>query len=114
VGKIGAFILLIDAISLSLVGVFPETVGELHGLFAVLYFILFSIAFLFLGIHFLKYENDSKYFLLGCLFSTMGLGIWFLPWKIWGISGIAIPEFIASLANTIYIVLLSFRLDQRK
>ncbi|MEX0569540.1 MAG: DUF998 domain-containing protein [Candidatus Njordarchaeota archaeon] len=110
-GKIGAMILLIDAISLSLVGVFPETVGRLHGLFAVLYFILFPVAFLFLGTFFLKHESNLKYCLISYLFSIIGLGVWFLPWRTWGISGIAIPEFIASLANTIYIIAITLKLD---
>jgi len=113
-GKIGALILMFDAISLLLVGAFPETVGTLHGVSAVLYFILFPIAYLLLGTHFIRNENNPNFGVLGYICSVVGLGIWFLPWKTLGVSGIAIPEFLASLANTIYIVVISLKLESLK
>ncbi|MEX2689611.1 MAG: DUF998 domain-containing protein, partial [Candidatus Njordarchaeum guaymaensis] len=106
--RIGVLLLILNATSLMLVGVFPENVKFYHGLFALLYFMLFQVSFILLGFSLVR-NSDREFgymFIIGAIF---GLMLWFIPWRSMGIIGIAIPELLASLANTIPLLLFSIK-----
>ncbi|MHA1616734.1 MAG: DUF998 domain-containing protein [Candidatus Njordarchaeales archaeon] len=98
-GRLGAGLLVLDALSLSLVGVFPENLGVIHSFFAVLYFLIFPFAYILFVISSIKGREHVLIpfsFLIGAL---IGFSIWFIPWRSFGIKGLAIPEIIGSLGN---------------
>ncbi len=105
--RIGTLLLSFDAVSLMLVGVFPENVKFYHGFFALMYFILFPVSFIFMGLSMIKSNHRTGFLFI--LSAILGLAIWFIPWRSIGIKGIAIPEFLASLTNTIPIISLSIK-----
>lgn len=106
--RIGVILLICDAVSLMLVGVFPENIKFYHGLFAVLYFILFPVSFMFMSISLIK-SVDTKFGYILIMSAILGLIPWLIPWKTIGIKGIAIPEILASLANTVPLFLFSIK-----
>ena len=99
--------LTLDAICLSLVGLFPENFGHIHTLFAILYFLIFPPAFILMIPHFLATREPLFIIMLFLLGALLGLSIWFIPWRELGIRGLAIPELIGSLANSIPIAAYS-------
>jgi len=58
-GRIGAFVLVLDAFALTAIGVFPENVKPAHFYASVIFFVLFPISMLFLSAAFLRTSNTK-------------------------------------------------------
>jgi len=58
-GKIGAFILVLDALALTAIGVFPENVRPAHLYASVTFFVLFPISLLFIGVALLQISQKK-------------------------------------------------------
>lgn len=110
IGKLSAIVLLIDSISLIGIGVFPETAGRIHLYFSVIFFLLYPISSLLFGLNLLISKTDLI-FGFSCIIMTFTcLAIWFIiPWRVMGVTGVAIPEFLSSLIGCIWMVYISYR-----
>jgi len=110
IGKLSAIVLLIDFTSLIGIGVFPETAGRIHLYFSVIFFLLYPISSLLFGLNLLISKTDLI-FGFSCIIMTFTcLAIWFIiPWRIMGVTGVAIPEFLSSLIGCIWMVYISYR-----
>jgi hypothetical membrane protein len=107
-GKIGAFILVLDALALTAIGVFPENVRPAHLYASVTFFVLFPISLLFIGVALLQISQKS----FG-LFTFSAAIVAVLVWAIPHGGGIAIPETIAALSVSTWSIVLGFRLLKR-
>ncbi|MGQ4892232.1 MAG: DUF998 domain-containing protein [Candidatus Njordarchaeia archaeon] len=111
IGKIGTIILGLSGIFLLLIGVFPEQYGIIHYDVSVGFFVTFPIAMIILGItHYINWK-DYILFVWGILAFIGSFTIWILiPWKTYGITGVAIPEFTSSLLGTTWLAIQSIKM----
>jgi len=109
VRKIGAFILLLSAISLTLIGVFPETAGKIHYYVSVAFFITFPFGMLIISTVDIIKREDLVLGIYGVIVFILCAVIWSLPWGMFGVTGVAIPEFLSSLTGSIWIVLFAMK-----
>jgi len=107
-GKIGASILVLDALALTAIGVFPENVKPAHLYASVTFFVLFPISLLFIGVAFLQISQKS-FGLFTFSAATVAALVWAIPHG----GGIAIPETIAALSVSTWSIVLGFRLLKR-
>jgi hypothetical membrane protein len=104
-GKIGAFILVLDALTLTAIGVFPENVEPTHLYASVTFFVLFPISLFFIGTALLQMSQIN----LG-LFTFLAAVVAALVWAIPHGGGVAIPETLAALSASTWSIVLGFRL----
>jgi hypothetical membrane protein len=104
-GKIGALILVLDALALTAIGVFPENVEPTHHCASVTFFVLFPISLLFIGTALLQMSKRN----LGLLTFSAAI-VAALVWAIPHGGGVAIPETIAALSASTWSIVLGFRL----
>ena len=104
-GKIGAFILVLDALALTAIGVFPENVEPTHLYASVTFFVLFPISLFFIGMALLQMSQID----LG-LFTFLAAVVAVLVWAIPHGGGVAIPETLAALSASTWSIVLGFRL----
>lgn len=103
-GNAGAIVLALTGAALCAVGIFPETVGDLHFYVSVAFFALLVVSLWLLGAALVQLGERG----LGSLIAIAGFlaGIvWILPWP-----AVAIPEAIASLVASACCVALSLKL----
>ncbi len=113
--KIGAVILFLSAIALFGIGLFPETAGEIHFYFSVAFFVLFPIGIFVFSIPYVrKNENGRMLGFLAIGVFIASIIIWSFPWKSFGVTGVAIPEFLSSLCGAIWILAASFKLYKKE
>ena len=103
---LGTLALLVAAIALIGVGIFPENYLLEHGITAGSMFLLNTIGLFLFGIAFLRSASMRMLGALTIVLAFVSAVIW-VP--VWG-HGIAIPEMIASVAVYILILVLSIRL----
>jgi hypothetical membrane protein len=103
---VGTLALLVAAIALIGVGIFPENYILEHIITAGTMFLLNTVGLFLFGIAFLQRESMKTLGLASIILAVASAVIW-VP--IWG-QGIAIPEMIASVAVYILIIILSARL----
>lgn len=108
-GKLGATLLIIDMISLILVGIFPLTTGILHHIFSLIFFFTLPLALIFIGLAFRK-TSEQKF---GTLMITLGIiSIYALPFLFipppWGSN--AIIELIPSFSIALFAILFGIKI----
>jgi hypothetical membrane protein len=106
VGRIGSSLLLLTAMFLFLIGVFPETAGRIHFYFSVAFFITLSVTIMVLSIYILRQRMKWE----GVTMLAMGFVsvlIWTLGWD-----GVAIPEAISALMMAVTSVILGYRMTR--
>jgi len=104
-GKTGAFILVLDALALTAIGVFPENVKPVHLYASVAFFVLFPTSLFFIGTALLQMSQLS----LGMftfLIAIVAALVWVIPYG----GGIAVPETLAALSASTWSIVLGFRL----
>ena len=98
--KVGRIILLIAGVSLALVGVFPKNIKPFHAIFAWGFFILFPIGAILTS---LKHKDaDKVYWYLAIISLITFLLVITFPWKTVNVTGLAIPELVASTPYVIW------------
>lgn len=112
IGRIGVLLLLLMAVFMLLIGVFPEpTPYHLHAVVSIGFFATLVLSLLILATALLQIQSKRK---LGAF--TLALAIVaLLPWLVpnpWG--GLAIPELIAALAGAIWSATMSIKLLTRE
>jgi hypothetical membrane protein len=101
--KIGVSIFLLTAISLSLIGIFPETTGKIHLYVSIMFFTFSPLSFIFLGLA-LILSKLKDYGLFTIIIAILMIITWLIPWKNIGIYGVAIQEFISSIFASIWAI----------
>jgi hypothetical membrane protein len=102
---IGTVLLFASAVGAIGVGIFPMNILLPHIIFAVTIFLSDSIAIFIFAFEFTL--RKSRFLsILSISLGTVASLVWFLPWG----AGIAIPEFIASLATYFWILVICTRL----
>jgi len=108
--RIGAAILVFSGIALFGIGLFPETYETIHLYFSIAFFVSFPFGIFALGLSYIRNKENLLLGILAVLFFVASGIIWAFPWKAYGITGVAIPEFLSSLCGTIYIIAISLEL----
>jgi len=108
IGRIGVFFLVLVAVFLFLIGVFPEpTPYRLHIIVSVGFFATLVLSLLILAAALLRIPSERKIGVFTLTLAIIALLPWVIPnpWK-----GVAIPELVAALAEAVWSVTMSIRL----
>jgi len=113
-GRAGAILYGMCTISLFLVGYFPTPAGKIHSYASLAFFAFLSLSLLAFALSGFRTKRAR----LGCfalLLAAVSIGVWvatvavaafrLLPWK-----GVAIPEIVAALSMTAWIVAYSAKM----
>jgi hypothetical membrane protein len=95
-GKIGFVLLLIAAILLMGIGVFPETVEPTHWQFSVAFFVNLPVTIIVNGVY-LRRRGNRQLGAVGIVAGMIAIAIWLLPWD-----GVAIPEAVSAAAAGVW------------
>lgn len=104
-GKIGAFILVLDALALTAIGVFPENVKPLHLYASVAFFVLFPTSLFFIGTALLQ-MSQTNLGLFTFSVAVVAALVWVIPYG----GGVAVPETLAALSASTWSIVLGFKL----
>ena len=105
-GHAGTLILILAAVSLCAIGIFPETAGAIHSYVSVAFFTLLPISLFFMGAVMIKESVERNLGLFTVLAGIVMVVVWALPWE----GGVAIPEMFASLAASAWSIVFGIRL----
>jgi hypothetical membrane protein len=108
--KIGLLILAWSAISLFSIGLFPETVGDIHLMASISFFLSFPIGILAYSIGLYLSKHGKMLMYLGLIVLVASIIIWFYPWESIGVTGVAIPEFLSSLFGVLWLLTFSYKI----
>ncbi|MGQ4834330.1 MAG: DUF998 domain-containing protein [Candidatus Asgardarchaeia archaeon] len=108
--KIGSIFLIIDSIALFCIGLFPETAGIIHYYVSVVFFVMFPLGFLILSIGYIYHQREKIVAIVAFIGFVASAIIWGFPWKAYGITGVAIPEFTSSLFATTWVALVAYKI----
>jgi hypothetical membrane protein len=108
-GRIGAFILILDALALTAIGIFPENVKPMHYYASVAFFVLLPIAAFVIGATFLLMAK-VKMGLFTFLAAIVAATIWIIQFSIRFVSGVAIPEVVSALSASMWSIVLGFEM----
>lgn len=104
-GRIGAFVFVIDAFALTAIGVFPENVEPVHFYASVTFFALFPISMFFLGAAFLR-MSKMKLGFFAFIVAIVAAVVWAIPFG----KGVAIPEALSALSASAWSIVLGFKM----
>ncbi len=102
-GKAGGVLLLLDAISSTFIGIFPEDIPQWHFFFSVMFFSILPIAMMTLTAEFYVNMRDVNLALVSIILAISVIIIWSMPWRNIGVTGVALPEFLSSLCGSIWL-----------
>jgi len=109
VGRLGAVVFAVASVWLMAIGVFNESFWPVHFVVAVLFFVTLPVALLVLTV---TLYQARKVFLT--VFTLASFFIAALPWVLYCfvpyVPNVAIPETISSIAGSIWIIILSYRM----
>lgn len=109
VGKIGSLTLAATGAALIGIGVFPENAVPYHYLFSVAFFVLLPITLLVVTGAF-AFKHQTKMALFTLLTAVAATMPWILYSTVHFVSGVAIPEFVSSVAGSVWAVVLSCKM----
>lgn len=107
-GRLGAFILVLDGAFLTAIGIFPETFGAVHLYVSAAFFALIPPSLIPLGVAMVGNPPGKMLGLLAFLAAVVAMAVWFFPWN-----GVAIPETISSLAASSWSIPAGLRVYRR-
>lgn len=107
--KIGASTFVATGIALMGIGFFPENIVPYHYLFSVAFFALLSIS-LFLITGSFTFKGLTKMALFTLLTAIATAIPWIMFFILNFVSGVAIPEFVAAVSSSVWVVLLSYEM----
>lgn len=108
IGKTAALLLIVEGLSLSGIGIFPETAGRIHFYLFVVVFVLFPLSSLTMGVHFFKIGR-SKLAVAAIAILVVTAVPWVFSWE-----GVAIPESISGGTASGWLAVLGYKLYQQK
>lgn len=109
IGKIGAFIFILDALALTAIGMFPENIKPTHYQVSVAFFVLYPISMFIIGASFLI-EKQVKRGLFTFLTAAVAATIWIIYFLTRFVSGVAIPETVSALAASTWAVVFGYKM----
>ena len=113
VGKLGSIFLVLDAASLTAIGIFPENVKPMHFYASVTFFALFPIAtFLIAASFFLNGKVRRGTFTL--VTAVFAAAIWAVQFSIHYVPQVAIPETLSSLSASVWSMFLGFKMFRER
>jgi hypothetical membrane protein len=105
IGKIGAFVFVLDAFALTAMGIFPETVEPIHFYASVTFFALFPISVFLVGAAFLR-THRTKLGFFTFTAAIVAAIVWTIPFG----KGVAIPETLSGLSASAWSIVLGFKI----
>jgi hypothetical membrane protein len=105
IGKIGAFVFVLDAFALTAMGIFPETVEPIHFYASVTFFALFPISVFLVGAAFLR-THRTKLGFFTFTAAIVAAIVWTIPFG----KGVAIPETLSGLSASAWSIVLGFKM----
>jgi len=108
-GLIGTFLLILTAVSLSAIGFFPETAGRIHLYVSISFFALDALSMIFIGVALVMDSSTRKMGAISIFAGLFAVAVWIVFWNL-PIRGDAVPEILAGLAASVWVVILSIRL----
>jgi len=108
-GRIGAFLLVLDALSLSAIGVFPENVKPTHYYASVAFFMFFPLAMFFIATALFQ-MGKLKMGLFTFLAAIFAVVVWVIQFTIKFGRGVAIPETLTSLSASAWVMFLGYKM----
>ena len=93
-GRIGKLIFIVGSASLAAIGVFPETLGQIHHWFSISFFLLVPIGMLVMGVSALA----APYKATGWFIVTLAIMVVLPQFIPWSFEGQAIPDLISIAA----------------
>ncbi len=109
VGKAGALTFAAATIALMAIGIFNEDFRPTHYIVSVLFFTILPIA-LWIITAGLYLKRELKLAIFTVLASIAAATPWILYFTIHYVPNVAIPEFISSLAGSIWLVVISYKM----
>lgn len=108
-GFVGTFFFILDALALTLIGIFPESARPMHYYASVAFFGLFPISMLLVCAELLASRRVKMgLFTLGvAIFAAI---VWIVQFTVRPFEGVAIPEVLSALAASAWAVLLGFEM----
>ena len=105
-GFLGTFTLILSALSLCAIGVFPESAGRIHLYVSISFFALLAFSLLIIGAALLQ-ESSQRYFGLYSILTVVvaAIAAWLVPHE-----GAAIPEIIAAFAASVWSIVFGIKL----
>ncbi len=110
VGFTGTMALITAALSLFAVGFFPETAGRIHFYVSVAFFTLMIISQLLIGAALVEKPSSRSLGIFTVLAAAASVGVWTFHFLASPIRGEAIPEFLSSIAFSLWSIVVSVRL----
>jgi len=104
-GRIGALVLVLDALALTAIGVFPENVEPIHHYASVAFFALLPTSMLFLGAAFLR-TSRTKVGFFTFIAAIVATVVWIIPFG----EGVAIPETLSGLSASAWAIVLGINM----
>ena len=98
----GYLILMVSGISLMLVGVFLENVKVPHLMAAWGYFLFFPIGAVITSLGETRDNGDTPMLVLAVVALLIFVTVLIIPWRTFGVKGLAIPEIIAATSNMVW------------
>ncbi len=112
VGKIGAYLFSLAAVTLVAIGVFNESYSGTHLAVSVAFFVLMPISLLVITSFFLL-EKKVKMAALTVLIAVAATLPWIVLFGFRYVSGAAIPEALSGLAVSVWTIIVSIKISQR-
>ena len=108
IGLVGVFALILAAVSLFAIGLFPETAGDIHFYVSVSFFTFGTLSMLILGVALVRQSSGKSVGAFSILAGLFSAAVWIvflnLPHK-----GVAIPEMLSSLATSAWSIIMGAR-----
>jgi hypothetical membrane protein len=106
-GFVGAFTLVLSSVSLCAIGIFPESAGRIHFYVSVAFFALLVISLFFIGATLVRKSSQRYFGFFSILADFVTAAAWAIPHE-----GVAIPEITASVAGSVWAIVLSIKILQ--
>jgi hypothetical membrane protein len=106
-GFVGALTMVLSSISLCAIGVFPESAGRIHFYVSVSFFVFSVLSLFIIGAELVR-KSSQRYLGFFSILAGFVAGVaWAIPHE-----GVAIPEITASVAGSVWSIVLSVKLIQ--
>ncbi|MDW8022621.1 MAG: DUF998 domain-containing protein [Nitrososphaerota archaeon] len=106
-GKAGALIFFLAALSLTAIGVFPENVRPIHYYVSVAFFTLSPIALLVLCAAFAQ-AGKRRMGLFTFIVALFAAAVWVFQWTVGFGANVAIPEALSALAFSVWAIVAGY------
>jgi len=112
-GKIGSFLFMFNMLTLSFIGIFPETTGYLHTIVSIIFFFLIALSLLILGnvIRKSSWKKFGELIIILSIISFCSFAFFVIP-RPWGNN--AIIELIPIISLSIFSISLGYSLFKGK